>query len=170
MTDQFKNICIVYEYLFGEVSNRKWFRFEPNERHEKLIKNFIKRVGEHKLDNDFIFNYLVYQFSRYYDAETRFGVGIVQLNWVTGDKALKKWNEHGEQEAFRVQEFKVSYSLVNPLTKPVKIATSDMDAYNEKERSRFYNTERGFIHCQENALYSPKSNKCNGCKFKENCF
>lgn len=165
----FKNICLVYEYLYCEVSNKKWYRFKPINRDKKLITNLINRVGEDKIGDEWIFNYFLYQFSRYHDLDTKYGRGIVLLNWLTGQKAYDKWLNKSEQEVYMVQEFKVKYGLKNPLKIEVKIDKEIAKSYFDKERLRFFNTDRGLIHCMENELYNPNNFNCKMCKNKNIC-
>lgn len=156
----------VYEYLYSASSGNRNFTFKPKERDLKMIENFVKTLNPSHGD-DWLFNFMCFQFSRYYDLNTRFGKGRIMLGWVIGEKALKKYSNAPNEEKYWGEEFKVKLELKNPLNKPVSCKPNK--SYLDRERKRFEVPERQLIHCQEMNLFDSKNKVCMFCKNKELC-
>lgn len=105
-----KSVIKYYEYFFQEISGNRGFTFNIKDSQKSLIDNFVKMIPE-TAGEDWLFDFFLYQFSRYYDKKTRFGTGIVMLNWVIGKKALQEYKNRTEQQLHFVNEFRVRYEL-----------------------------------------------------------
>lgn len=161
-----QKVISLYEYFFQISSCNPSFEFRPRDRELKMIENFEKKL-KISYGSDWLFNYFCYQFSRYSTLKTRFGKGIVMLGWVVGDQALNKYKKASEEERYYGEKFKADYNLSNILEKPLVIRIST--EYLDRERKRFYNTERGLLHCTENSLFDKKNSNCMFCKNKQEC-
>ena len=158
----------LYEYLYRITSSNKYFKFNPKGRDAVILNNFIEKLTESH-GEDWLFNYLVYQFSRYYDLDTFVGKGKVMAGWVFGEKALKKFREASSEELFYSDKFKEEMKIKNILFESESISV-EVDEYKHKERMRFHSTDAGLIHCKTMGdLYNPKHKDCMFCKFKEWC-
>jgi hypothetical protein len=160
-----EKVKVVYEYLFKKISGGKSSKFRYSEREEVMIDNFCSRLTMSHGD-DWIWNYMCYQFCRYDELDTKVGKGKVMLGWVVGKKAFDKYLNASEEEKFYGEEIKRKYDLRNPIK---ILGTLDTLEYKERERKRFYGTERGLVHCVENELYSKISRLCMFCKFNKYC-
>lgn len=156
-----EKICKIYNYFYCEVSGFKNYTFKPNEQQRKMISNFIKKKSS-QIGDEWLFDYFVFQFNRYYDKKTRFGVGVVQLGWVLGDKALQRWAERIDGEVFHADNFRANYNLKNPLIEPLKLILSE--DYFDSIRKRDH-----FLECLTLDLYKEKNMICRFCKHKSLC-
>ena len=114
---------------------RKLSTFNELEFNEKDIDSFLRRLGK-KID-------------------------LVPL----GEKALKRWEERGENWSFFVDDFLGRMEIARPM----KYFGADFSEVWEEERKRFYNTEEGYVNCLLNSKYDPHSLSCNRCKFSKMC-
>lgn len=105
-----KSVIKYYEYFFQEISGNRNFTFNIKDSQKSLIDSFVKLIPE-TAGEDWLFDFFLYQFSRYYDKKTRFGTGIVMLNWVIGKKAIQEYKDRTEQQLHFVSEFRVKYGL-----------------------------------------------------------
>ena len=161
-----EKVIKMYEYLYGISTGNQNFEFKPSEKDNKILDNFVSKLTPSHGD-DWLFTFMNYQFSRYIDQETRFGKGKILLGWVIGDKAIQKYKDATDEEKYYGEKFKTDYQVTNILTEPPKVEISK--EYLDRERSRFYATERGLIHCTENKLYDPSSKWCMTCHYKLYC-
>jgi hypothetical protein len=153
----------LYTEFFNKTSDVK-VDITFSEKDEKMIDNFIKLLPDY-VDEDWLFDFMLFGFGRYADKETHCGKGNVQLNWVIGKKAIEAYNNKTEQQLYHISKFKIEKGI-NKRRKQV-IPLSDL--YLNTERSRFLNTERGFLHCKENLLSYETNKVCLKCKFKKIC-
>jgi len=160
------DVIELYEYFCQNVSGNQFFEFQPRVNEIKMMKVFVDSLSPSH-GEDWLFNYFCFQFHRYTDKKTRFGQGVIYLNWVIGQKAILKFKEASSEELYYMEQFKSSFNLVNILLKPQSIENGK--DYKDRERRRFYNTTRGLLHCKENSLYSQKNKNCITCKNKTDC-
>lgn len=158
-----KDAIKLFEYFNKKQYNNPRYFLDRSERNLKIIDNFLKIFGERtKYD---LYDFVCFQFSRLHDQEIK--LSCIQLNWVFGKKALSYYNKRNEQQIYFMRLFKMKFKIKNILDKSAKIYYGE---YYKKERERFFNTNRGYIHCQEmGILYSHKSPECFRCKFKKYC-
>lgn len=161
MKDKFKVVCKMYEYFFIEVSGYNNFEFKPKGSQIKQIENFVKKK-ENEIATNWLYDFFSYQFGRYYDKKTRFGTGIVQLNWVIGDKALLKYKNRSEEELYYTNIFIKKFKLKNPLIKKEKLFLSD-EYFNKIRKIK------NIFRCFGLTLYDPKNKICTFCSNKLIC-
>ncbi len=157
-------IIILYEYIYGEFSGNKDFILKMTSRNNKIIENFVSSLPSNYGDN-WLFNFFCFQFSKYYDKKTRFGVGKIMLNWILSVKAVKYFNDAPDEEKYWGEVFKSKFKLVNPLLKRGVFDKSYLDL----ERKRFYNTDLGLLHCIDLGLYDKMNKNCIFCKNRKIC-
>lgn len=153
----------LYTEFFNKTSEVKT-EINFSEKDEKMIDNFVKSLPEY-VDEDWLFDFLLFGFGRYADKTTHCGKGNVQLNWVIGKKALEAYKNKTEQQLYYTAKFKIEKGI----SKRIKKQTPLSDEYLNRERSRFLNTEMGFFHCKENMLTYETNKVCLRCKFKKMC-
>lgn len=159
-------VIILYEYFYRQVSGNLKYKFKPKDQDHRMIDKYLTNLTDSH-GNEYLYEYFCYQFSRYADLETRFGKGKVMLSWIIGEAALKKWREASPEERYWGDQLKLTYHLTNPF--PTKIEPLNISQNKERERRRFYSTDRGLIHCTENNLWDAKSKYCIFCKYKNYC-
>lgn len=140
--------------------------------HSCLIKNEIKSFQKllskkydiKTLGDWFCWNYVAFQFEYYSGLRTKMK-GKYPANWIFGKKALDRWENKNENWQYFVQKFLSEFEI----TLPVEYYQDDVDGMFEQERKRFFNTDRGLLHCLQFARYSEKSVSCLICKNKKDC-
>jgi hypothetical protein len=157
----FNKVAKMYEYMFVEVSGRKNYTFSPTKAQTTMINNFIKSK-EQQIGNNWLFEYFLFQFNRYYDKKTRFGTGIVQLSWVVGKKALSNWKNKKDGETFYVDEFRRKFELKNPLIPKKQLKLSE-EYFNIKRKAG------NVVECNQLNLYKEKNIVCRFCNNKLIC-
>lgn len=164
-----------YENIFGQITGRRDFEFNPTANQKTQINNFIelleKNIGVESLDEDFIFLFIVFQFERKHDQKTRFGKGRVPLNHVIGKKAYERWLRKPDNWKYWVDKLIEKYDI----EKPVKIFKTNNGVlafcdYDETIKRMFKGTGELFFHCMElTTLYNPASECCEVCEDKQDC-
>ncbi len=153
----------LYEKLFRLVSGMTTVNISLNEREKKMVDKFLLKYDVYS--EDWLFDYLIFQFSRYHDKQTMYGKGVVQVNWVIGGKADEAWRNRTEQHLYYADKFKQQYGI----TKETNFNTVLSEDWTNRERKRFFNTERGFLNCQELEIKKGANKWCLICKFKKYC-
>lgn len=152
----YEKVSIMYEYFFCEVSGRKNFSFNPKATQKKMVENFIKSRKD-EIGDEWLYEYFLFQFSRYYDKNTRFGKGVVQLGWVIGKKAIQEWLKKSPEQLYYVNQFRRKYTLKSPLKKEIKYSINEDYLNTVRKRGNL-------IHCLENEAYSKMNKYCMKCK------
>lgn len=160
-----EKVAFLYQYFYRIVSNNRSFRYSPKQRESKMIDNFLSMLTPSHGD-DWMFEYFAYQFQRYDSMETSMGKGKVMLGWVIGKKALDHFRNASEEQRFWGEKFVSENRIKNPFRYPLKVNLSDN---NDRERLRFYGTDRGILHCMELELYDKKNKNCFLCRNKKDC-
>jgi len=161
----------IYEDVYGSFSGNKNYELVLTPQNSKYLQSFNNSfidLYNGSIDEEFIFEFIVYQFRYYEDKKTRLGKGKVYLNWILGSKAIDRWREKPDSWLYFNSQFVEKYNLQRP-TKEIEEDKDKVDFYNKTERKRFFNTELGFLHCSENNLYEKYSKECIICRFKEMC-
>lgn len=161
-----KSALILFEYLYGKCIGDNHYEYEPTARSLKIIDNFVNKLPI-SCGEDWLFNFMCFGFSKFVNLSTRAGKNKVYLGWIIGLKALKKYREASEEELYYSEKFQMEYLILNILTKNISPVNSL--SYKNRERNRFFGTDRGFIHCKENELFEHKNKYCIGCKFRKYC-
>jgi hypothetical protein len=124
-----------------------------------LNKEWNGSVGE-----NFIGDFLIFGCLRYINQQTRFGKGIIQLNWIIGKKAIEAFKKRNLDYSYWNQQFKLKYGIrfLSKENAPLS------EEFKTRERNRFQGEER-LIHCLEFFLFNPLSKDCMTCKAKKEC-
>ncbi|MFW6273066.1 MAG: hypothetical protein ACOC2U_04745 [bacterium] len=154
-----------YEQFFQKTSGNPSFEFNLTKSTRKNLDNFLKRIPE-GAGKEWVFDFLLFQFSRYHDKKTKMGRGVVPFSWLVGQKAFDAWNNRTERQVWYSHKFKLDYGI----TKEVDYNVNLSPEYKDSIRKRFFNTEKGFVFCKENFLKREKGNRyCLRCNFKKVC-
>lgn len=156
---------ILYQYLYRETFKVPKYRFRPNDASIKLMETFVSKL-DYSVGDGWLYDYVCYQFQRVKDFESKFYGARTMPAWIFGQKALKRYREASYEEKSYTEKFKADLGLRNPLYKTGKI---DLRNLFENERSRFYGTYKGLVHCLSLELFDVKSEFCNRCMHKSVC-
>jgi len=164
------------KYIFEEVY-RKFSAYEiyelnlDNAKIKQYVDSFIyqlKKKYNGSIDDEFLLQFIVFQFSQFENAKTRLGTGKVYVNWILGRRALERWENKSKNWLYWNQLFIRKHNIRLRKDK-VEVDKDSLRVTNSLERKRFYNTERGVLHCQELDLFDQFSKECILCKFKHIC-
>jgi hypothetical protein len=180
----YKLIMELYQEYYIQISGHKNYTFRPTGNDKKLIARYAHWMwnvyGKESVGLNILIQYFDFQFNYYCRLDTRFGRGVIMLNWVIGDKARKRWQERDKDWDFAVkftlnrdtnQKFNRYF-----LTAVSQVQTEKRRKYllelgvDERQKQRYYNSQRGFAIClSSTTLYNPKSPFCKGCLFADDC-
>lgn len=166
MDSRINKTITLFELFYQVVSGNREFEYRPKDRDRKMIENFIKSLSISH-DSDWLYDYFAFQFQRYSTMKTRFGKGKIMLGWIIGQKSLKYYRDASDEEKYWGEQFKEIHNIKNPFKE--EIQKVDFSAINDQERVRFYNTEKGLVHCTELRLFNSLNKFCKFCKNKEYC-
>jgi len=155
MIDQLKDIFNeVYLLMYGYE-----YQFK-NKSVEKSLQNFIKKIPS-RAGEDWLYSFIIFQFSYYDGQKTRFD--RIYTNWIFGEKALERWRDRTEAQIYYADQYKVKLGVRRERE---KLSAKE---YMNRERLRFDDNARQFIHCNELSLFDKKSVFCNNCIFFISC-
>ena len=159
------NLQSYYQHFYKKVLKK---RKEFSERELQIINNFNnliqKEYGE-SVGEDWLFEYLTFQFNKFYDADTKMSI---QLNWIYGKKALENYkNRHDESNYFN-QKFRQDFNINRRSVQNKNRETLSKD-YKHRERNKFSRISDKILHCVELDLFDEKSADCMFCKNKDYC-
>lgn len=182
--DLFKIIIKIYEELYRQATMSDNFTFRNNDNEVKMIWRFIEwfqKTYPNQQNIGVIIKYFEFQFSHYEGVITSYGKNSIMIGWIIGKKAQERWMSRdikkywvvryrlNKEVGLKLQRiFKTKQQLLK-LHQNKKLLTKIHD-YEEKDKQRFYNTEKGFVYCTiMTTMFNPISIWCNGCKYKEIC-
>lgn len=177
------------------IDNKKQYNFNYTENSSLYnFANFIKENKKYYLNIDWLFDYFNYQFTYWSfikeSKEKNGGIYIIQLHWILGKKALKRFdNKTSKDSYFYHSNFFPTYqikkeNLIEWLEKKECLRVEDFDledkkklealnTLNKKEenfKEKKYNTIEGFNICLNfTTLFRFDSILCKRCNFKSKC-
>lgn len=173
----------LFKFYVIQITKNESYRFKINSVNEKQILNFIEVVNKFtnstSLGKDYLKDYMEYQFNFWYKIERTLDKNKeLQISWVIGNKAFKRWTDRTEK-----QKKATSYFIRKGLKTDIKIAKvfdehhseyvkllNDINFSEENEKERFLNTTKGFINCQiSTTLFNHKSKNCSVCRSSLDC-
>lgn len=178
MKDLIGAVVYYYELFFSKVSGNKAYQFNPKPNQTTQINNFLnfldKKIGLSSVDDNFLFDFMSFQFEKRKDLTTRFGKGIIPLNHVIGKKAYERWERKSDNWAYWVGIFLKNYKIERPIkestSKKIKSDSLSLNKFEENLKEQFMGSRELLFHCMENTtLHNPKSRFCKVCPFAEEC-
>lgn len=168
-----ENAKKIYIYINRKVTGDRNFIINSNKRNDTYLQSFERDLGKfYDIDSiglQFLIEYFIFQFQYWHDKETK---RKMTLNWVTGEKAIKRWIDRVEYYRIFNRDFLKKYgiliddllSLCSNYNRKLKI-----NHHEEVEKLRFSGTKR-LVHCLEfTSLFHPLSKTCISCKYSEEC-
>lgn len=139
MKELLKNI---FNEVYIKVSGNE-YQF-GNKQVEKSLDTFINTLPVN-LDEDFLWNFTLFQFAYYDGMKTRFD--RIYVNWIYGKKAMERWANKIEAQSYYADQFRLKYDIRKELE---QVSIKD---WRERERNRFDKQELRLFHCMDNELY-----------------
>jgi len=159
-----ESIVTVFEYITSKVRGDVDFSLRRSDRIDTMIDKFLSSLTP-SYGEEWLFDFMCFQFSRYLDKKTRFN-GKIMINWVIGKAALKVWREASDKHLYWGEELKQRFHLVNPISRSIELKTQE---FRERERTRFLDLDERFLRCSELQLYDKGSETCLFCNNKKYC-
>lgn len=144
---------------------------EETESNKETIINFLvelhKEIGLAHIGENYIYDYLIYQFNYWIDKNVQFGDKIT-IKKVFALVSLKRYiNRPTDFNWFKAKE------QIEPYLSPIKekvIKDKKLNQGEELEKQRFYNTKKGIANCLESTtLFNHRSSICASCKNRTTC-
>lgn len=169
-------------YYYKSVTKNDSYRFKMTDNKKVMILNFIddfkEQSGSTFVQEDYLRQFMEWQFNYWYRRDAKYGQGTsIQLEWIIGKKAQKRWEERTEK-----QKEASSYIVRKGLKKDVKLkrtkkynegwaaTMTEVKQREEVDKEAYFNTAKGYVNCLINTtLYNHKSKLCLKCKFSSKC-
>jgi hypothetical protein len=171
-----------FKYHYKAITNDESFRLNMTENRLTMTLNFIKEMKNFTnsplLGEDYVKSFMEFQFNYWFEHEGKYGRGTsVQLEWIIGKKALKRWFERSEKFKRATNKIvrknlkkKVKFKLDGVRNEGWGKTMLELREVDEFEKGMFFNTAKGFVNCTLNTtLYHHKSKFCMECKYKDKC-
>jgi len=142
------------------------YKKKPNitSKDYKILEGFVNKHSN-KGERWFI-DLIDFTFEYYSSLNTQQNV---QVNWVFGEKAVQRWERRGENWGYWVKVFRDKNGISEPEIPVEKVSEESKRQFRERERKRFFNTDKGFVHCQDLTLRKDLNCVCKYCNFKNIC-
>lgn len=171
----------LYQYLYRQATLHSNYIYNSTERDQLLINKFIKWINgayrQHQINETLLIQFFEFQFSRYSGIVTPKGKNNILLSWLIGPKAIKQWTSRNVKKRYLVtwrinKDFKLhlkqAFTTIKVNTVPVYLLV--LNEYEEESKKRFYNKPEGYLYCKQmTTLYTPYSELCRDCDFKDDC-
>ena len=168
--ENMEELAIRYFEYFKQKVDKNRFSISQNER--KGLTNFFANLDKKNItiNEEWLFDYLSFQFKYYHLMNTRFGQGATKVGWVFGKKAMDRFETKESNYLFFLRQFQKQFRLnLKDLFIPKK-KENLTHSTDDIERERNHNTEIGFLNCIDYTNgYVEKNVLCLSCKFKKKC-
>lgn len=171
-----------FKYHYKAITGDESFRLNMTETRLTMTLNFIKEIKNFTnsplLGEDYVKSFMEFQFNYWFEHEGKYGRGTsVQLEWIIGKKALKRWFDRSEKFKRATNKIvrknlkkKVKFKLDGVRNEGWSKTMTELRPIEEFEKEMFFNTAKGFVNCTLNTtLYHHKSKFCMSCKYKDKC-
>lgn len=179
----FNGLVFTYQLFYQRAYRTSTYRFHVSERVEKQMYSFIDKLADHyalgSLGGDFFARYFIFQFTYWMKVEFEQGGdnGKVRPAYIMGQKSLKRWLNRERDYDWHIlfsqfkKEYSISVSDVLALwQQPDENEEGKHRQYEDRIRSMFFNTDRGYYWCLKNTtLADPQSKWCITCQFNQSC-
>lgn len=172
-----KNINKGYTFFYTKVYKE---RFNPSDTTSKLANKFIQHWVDkkviHSIQKDFLWRYLLFQFSYWDECEIEQYNKKVNYSFIFGPKALQRYLDRKVEFDFLLSvdnkflhKYKISYKEFSTLYVTKSSNVSKL-VYNNVIRRMKLNTETGLYTCTSNFLfYTTTDESCLLCNYKIQC-
>lgn len=180
MQDHNSIIHYLYQLFYRKVYGNEKYIFNPSEKAQDQIKKFIELLDErYKLERigiNFLISYFVFQFDYWTKCEIKEKTNWsdkIQLSYIIGGKAFIRYDTRDVKFDWTISQsdFLKEYNVSTESIKNFfKESDDSLNKVEEREKEKYFNTERHFLHCIETTtLYNHRSSWCTVCKNKVDC-
>lgn len=136
-------------------------RFKKTKSSIELVRNFWKETGI--VSEKVLWEYMVFQASLKDNEKSR--IFAVNPSALIGPVAIKNWKKRNKIQLHVAVKKQREYGWKSPFEEKDGYS----EEYREMLRKRFWNTERGFLWCQQYEGWLFDKDKCQGCDFFKAC-
>lgn len=158
--------------LLEQITKRK-VNYKCNNADTACWDNFMDTFSN-SIGEDFIIKFLEYGFQSWFNDGSKEDYSKkIRFSWIFGKQAIVRWKKLDVATNVFITRSSLkknhNIKIIKKETEIAKIITS-LRPIEEKFKSDFFNTKRGFLWCIANTtLYFHKSSKCVVCDFKKEC-
>lgn len=168
----FRYAVDIFIELLEQITNRK-VNYKCNDADLACWDNFMN-VFSDRIGEEFVRKFAEYGFQSWFNKGCKKDYSRdIRFNWVFGKAAIERWNKcnidtnvfitrAGLKTEYKINLLKRKSSLLEQMSK--------VRSMEEKFKSDFHNSKRGFLWCIANTtLYFHKSSNCVTCTYKVEC-
>lgn len=174
-----KKVWALYELFYRKLYNQELYIYSPSESAYRQTDNFLKLLDKkytlESIGDNFLVTYFIFQFAYWSELDISAYTKNIVISYIIGPKAFQRWTGRDPEfdytiDLFQAKKTKVTKREALSLITGVSEQRQDKLKHEDRERSRFANTDRQLNHCIENTtLFNPRSKHCLACKEKITC-
>lgn len=165
----FKGYNYFYKQRYGAESS-----FTPH--NEKICEKFLKLLEERynsleRVGEEYLWNYFVFQFSYWKDLEIKSFNKKINLTFIIGEKAFKRYIERNTEYDWQIAEKEREYSR-ELFHQSLGLHSKNDSNYDCDQiyREMDFNSEKGLSTCLVyTSLFNPHSSSCQSCIYQLEC-
>jgi hypothetical protein len=171
-----KDIIQFYEYFYKKKFNSAKYNFKPSEKSLKVIDTFLSLLDKNfnlkLVGKSFLFDYFIYQFNYWRNANLVAFHGKFRIELIIGRKAFLRYKDNVRDDLWVIQSSEI-YKLYNLIKSDLipseKHAVSSFDHELGIKKMKF-NTIEGFNTCiTATTMYNHQHTVCILCNYKKDC-
>jgi len=180
-TMHFEWLCDVVvdnaQTLIRNSLDRLDYKYKPNKADfgsfRKFFEYYQTRYRKKRMSDAFLIEYMNKQFDwmMYRNEVADNKLNKVRLSWFFGAKAIERWEKQlSEKVLYNTSQLRSEGVALEGKSYERSLEYGELHEYEERERSRFHNTEAGLFWCIDNTyLFHSKSIFCKECEYAEEC-
>lgn len=169
----FRYAVDLFVQLLKQVTGRKNIKYLCNDSDTACWRVFVDTFSE-RIGENFVRKFCEYGIQSWFnDGAEKDYSHSVRFSWIFGKAAIERWkkNDIRTNEYIIRSGLKTNYKI-NTIRKSTNVPkiVNELRVVEEKFKSNYYNTRRGFAWCIANTtLYFHKSSLCAACIYKDIC-
>lgn len=169
----FRYAVDLFVQLLEQVTKRKRINYTCNDADTICWNNFMDTFSD-RIGEEFIRKFAEYGIQSWFNDGTEKDYSrSVRFNWIFGKSAIERWKKYDIETNMYITRIGIKKNhKINVIHKHTEIPkiVSTLRKTEEKFKSEFHNTRRGFLWCVANTtLYFHKSSFCATCNYKKEC-
>ena len=167
----FRYAVDLFVQLLEQVTKRKRINYTCNDADTICWNNFMDTFSD-RIGEEFIRKFAEYGIQSWFNDGTEKDYSrSVRFNWIFGKSAIERWKKYDIETNMYITRIGIKKNhKINVIHKHTEIPkiVSTLRKTEEKFKSEFHNTRRGFLWCVANTtLYFHKSSICANCNYKK---
>jgi len=170
-----RNILIdSYKFFASQLYQPNTYLLESKSEEiaDKLIQEFGKKYHLSALGEDFLWSYLIYQFTRWDGVILQSFDKKIKFSFIFGKKAYENYLNRDSEQDWRYLNNKLTSLLSKKDFLKIISKQKEVETFNSESiyRRRFLNKEDGLSHCLlYTSLFNPLDPCCQICNATKDC-